>query len=1224
SDTTVLVLTGTGLAVSGGVLTAGTVSSIAHRVSLGGADIETFTGLPNYAATFLQSFLTPVVDGAAFQATLFSGADNIFGSSGDDALAGGLGDDFFRGRGGVDILNGGGGNDMASYDQDATNGGSAPVVVNLSSADVNYGGIVTAGTARDGFGDVDTLISIEHARGTAFADIFIGGSTGGFFQGRAGGDTYIGTVPLYADNYFGVPFVDYRQDGGTSGINVNLDTGTGTDTFGATETFQNIASIRGSMFADTITGSQFYNYFQGLQGADIIDGGAGYDRVDYSGDAGFGGAAGVSVDLVMGFGIDGWGNTDTLSNIEYVTGTNSGDSIIGNNSDNFLIGLAGNDSLVGGDGFDVFRVGAGTDSADGSPDAAVDQSYGDRDRIDYADMTPSVTGLGVIVNLGTTNVTFDGFNVAGLAARDTAGFTDTFIDIERVRGTSGRDYMVGSAFANLREERFEGLAGDDYFDGGAGFNIVQYFGETPNYAGTTSGGSSGIIANLSDGTVTVNGFTVLSGKVRDAFGNTDTLVSIQGINGTALADDVTGGAGYNVFRSFGGADYFDGGAGDDDRMTFLRDELLFGVGGAGVTVNMTAGTALQVDGSTATFVNVEDIAGSEGNDAITGDAKDNRLFGDFGADALTGGSGSDTLNGGQGADTLDGGADFDFVSYFEDPTYLSYLALARAGVVNVLPAGTGVTVNLATGTATDDFGNTDALTNIEGIVGSFFSDTLTGDGNANTFLGLSGNDIINGGGGLDTISFEDFGNLIGSGAPDLIGINASRPVAVAVNLGAGTASDGEGGNDTLTSIENVIGSKGADSIIGSSDANVLSGGDGDDIIEGGLGADTMDGGLGIDTLSYSSGDGIGFYALAPSANFGGAAGDTYTGFERLIGSAFGDQIYMDNADNIVLGFGGALDTVFLYGGNDTYTGGSGYDYVLAGVGNDILNIGDGGSLIYGEDGDDAITATGGSNSLYGGAGLDTITGGANQDVIFGGLDADTLSGGDGDDFFFGEAGDDIVHGGLGSDQAQGGVGNDTLNGDSGVDVLLGGDDNDIINGGTDDDFLFGEAGNDTINGGDGGEQIFGGIGNDILNGQLGVDIIYGDDGDDTLNGGLGFDVSAGNVNFLIAGAGNDIVTGTAGQDQMWGGDGVTSAGNDTFVIGANCGFDIIFDFTAGVGLGDVINLVGSSFADFAALQASGAITQAGSYTHIALSAGNDIFLANVTSSTLVADDFVFI
>ena len=173
---------------------------------------------------------------------------------------------FFRGRGGVDTLNGGGGNDMASYDQDATNGGSAPVVVNLSSADVNYGGVVTAGTARDGFGDVDTLISIEQARGTAFADIFIGGSTGGFFQGRAGADTYIGTVTLFADNFFGVPFVDYRQDGGTSGINVNLNTGTGTDTFGATETFQNIASIRGSMFADTITGSQFYNYFQDCRG----------------------------------------------------------------------------------------------------------------------------------------------------------------------------------------------------------------------------------------------------------------------------------------------------------------------------------------------------------------------------------------------------------------------------------------------------------------------------------------------------------------------------------------------------------------------------------------------------------------------------------------------------------------------------------------------------------------------------------------------------------------------------------------------------------------------------------------------------------------------------------------------------------------------------------------------------------------------------------------------
>ncbi|MGL4323034.1 MAG: proprotein convertase P-domain-containing protein [Beijerinckiaceae bacterium] len=387
-------------------------------------------------------------------------------------------------------------------------------------------------------------------------------------------------------------------------------------------------------------------------------------------------------------------------------------------------------------------------------------------------------------------------------------------------------------------------------------------------------------------------------------------------------------------------------------------------------------------------------------------------------------------------------------------------------------------------------------------------------------------------------------------------------------------------------------------------------------------ADVFNGGAGSDTLSYASastGAGILFYMLAANLNGGDAAGDTYSGLENIKGTAANDRIYMDNNDNAVTGNGGVLDTVELYAGNDRYIGGNGFDYVLGGAGNDTIHVGEGGSLIYGEGDNDTITAAAGSNSLYGGAGLDTITGGINQDVIFGGTEADTLNGDNGDDFIFGEDGDDTIDGGSGNDQMQGGIGMDTINGGVGVDVIQGNAGNDIIIGGIDDDFIFGDDGEDMLNGGSGNDQVFGGANNDVLSGDLGIDILNGGDGDDILQDVLGFELT-----FMIGGNGNDTLRSTHWQDQMWGGTGSVDTGNDQFVFAGDNGFDIIFDFQAGAGIGDQILLVGTGITSFAQLQSENSIGQAGGYAQINLSPGNFIFLAGVNSTDLVADDFLFV
>ncbi len=1132
------------------------------------------------------------VQGSAFD-------DSITGTAAANSLSGNGGADFMGGLAGADTLDGGAGNDMARYDLDAANGGSAGVVVNLSANAVNFGGVVAAGTARDGFGDTDTLISIEEARGGIGNDTLIGGAGYNFFQGRGGADTYDGgNSTAIGDDFGGIYFpngfnwVDYRQDGGTSGVVITLTNGsggnsggTGTDTFGNAETFTNINAIRGSAFADSIVGNSYFSLVQTLQGNDTVNGGGGYDVADYSRDATYGGTGAVVVNLsgasvtvganvvAAGTARDGWGGTDTLSNIERAYGTGGADAFYGNNWDNQFRGFAGNDTMVGGDGFDDFRPGLDIDLVDGTAGANGDQSHDDRDRVTYNDLTPGTgsMGLGVIVNLSSAAVTFETWTVAASTARDTGAWTDTLIDIERVRGTNGRDYFVGSSTANLREERFEGLGGNDYIDGGAGFDLVSYQQETANFGGSGFGGNKGIIVNLSLAAITVGTTTVQAGTARDGFGYTDTLINIEGVTGTALADYMLGGDGYNYFRGWGGADTIDGGAGDRDFLSFFVDDAFFNTPGAGTIIDMVAGTAVQFqDGATATFINIEDIGGSERDDSITGDTNNNHLSGNEGNDTIDGGDGNDTISGGTGNDSLIGGAGIDFINYRFDPTEGAYYLLQRPDVTPT--AWTGVTVNLATGLATDYAGNTDTISGFEGVTGTFLADSLTGDGLDNIFYGLSGNDTIDGGGGIDTINYGNSGATNGSGEPALVGINASRPNGVVVNLLGGTANDGEGGTDTLTGIENVSGSTGNDQITGNTDANTLQGRDGNDTIAGDLGSDSILGGSGLDSLSGGDGD---------DTIYGGMGVGDLTDADDTIDGGAGNDLIFGNAGNDSLLGGLDQDTISGESGNDTIVGDLGNDSVLGGSGLDSLSGGGGDDTIYGgigagdlTDADDTVDGGAGNDLIFGNSGNDSLSGGLDQDAVNGDDGNDAIFGGSGLDSLAGGNGNDTLYGGNGitdltdlADTIGGGAGNDLIYGNSGDDVLRGGLDQDTVNGDDGNDSIFGGTGLDSLAGGNGNDTLYGGNGvtdltdaADTIGGGAGNDLIYGNAGDDQLRGGLDQDTIFGDEgnDSILGGGGMDSLTGGTGNDTIYGGLGISDLTDAADTISGSTGNDLIY------------------------------------------------------------------
>ncbi|KAE9638378.1 retention module-containing protein [Pseudomonas sp. PB103] len=99
-----------------------------------------------------------------------------------------------------------------------------------------------------------------------------------------------------------------------------------------------------------------------------------------------------------------------------------------------------------------------------------------------------------------------------------------------------------------------------------------------------------------------------------------------------------------------------------------------------------------------------------------------------------------------------------------------------------------------------------------------------------------GNDLLDGGSGIDTASY------------------AHATAGVTVNLGLLGAQNTLGaGTDTLTGIENLVGSNFNDTLTGDNNNNVINGGLGNDILNGGGGDDLLIGGMGNNTLTGGPG-----------------------------------------------------------------------------------------------------------------------------------------------------------------------------------------------------------------------------------------------------------------------------------------------------------------------------------------------------------------------------------
>jgi len=264
-------------------------------------------------------------------------------------------------------------------------------------------------------------------------------------------------------------------------------------------------------------------------------------------------------------------------------------------------------------------------------------------------------------------------------------------------------------------------------------------------------------------------------------------------------------------------------------------------------------------------------------------------------------------------------------------------------------------------------------------------------------------DFLNGGGGIDTLTFK--GTTTGG---------------VSVNLGTESGSAGDAAGDTYIGFENVIGSKFNDTLTGGAGANRLDGGAGNDRLDGGADADVMIGGAGNDIYYVdSSSDQV------VETSSGGTADTVYTSVTYVLPS-YVEHLYATGSGAITL-TGNTLSNK-LYGnaagnrlnggaGNDTLNGGAGADLMVGGTGNDIY---------YVDNRSDRVTETssgGTADTVYTsvsytvasyverlyatGTSAIGLTGNAQANIIKGNSGANKINGGLGKDTLYGGAGKDI-------------------------------------------------------------------------------------------------------------------------------------------------------------------------------------------------------------------------
>jgi Ca2+-binding RTX toxin-like protein len=585
----------------------------------------------------------------------------------------------------------------SSYSIDLPNGGAATIVGNTliqnASAQnkymVHYGGEVA--TPRPGAVLIENNTFIDYLSGISVGvrnqtlktielreNTFIGldrDGDGPFARvdnvvgvlGSSGADI-VGTA--------GLDKIDYRYSPGA--VNVDLATGVASDGYGSTDTLNGVEQVRGSRFADVLTGDAKDNRLEGGDGDDRLSGGAGDDMLE--------GGAGDDV-------ISGGAGIDT--------------AIYGGKASDFRVSLSGDEVVV--------------EALNGQPEG-VDRLTG-VEKLQFSDG---------VVNAPTTTV-----NAAPTVSNDeasTTGATPVTIDVLRNDSDPNGDPLAIASIGAAQHGVAVALNGKVVYTPAAGYvgaDAFTYRASDGKGGFSTATVSVTVAAVPSIPPVLPEPPATYDGKV---FVGTN---GAQNTYGTGKADFLDGNGGNDSFWGYAGNDRLDGGDGDDRIYAGDGDDVLIGGAGddlldggngidvavysrnaadykvtsgvSGITVEALAGTegadrlygveqirfadktidaatlvaleqdeaseppapddtapVAEYDGKVSVGTNASQnmygtgkadfLQGNGGNDSIWGYDGNDRLDGGDGADRLNAGGGGDILIGGAGNDLLSGGA----------------------------------------------------------------------------------------------------------------------------------------------------------------------------------------------------------------------------------------------------------------------------------------------------------------------------------------------------------------------------------------------------------------------------------------------------------------------------------------------------------------------------------------------------------------------------------------
>lgn len=895
--------------------------------------------------------------------------------------------------------------------------------------------------------------------------------------------------------------------------------------------------------------------------------------------------------------------------------------------------------VTGGDGSNTIDLsGISSAVADFFPDFVVTTSVstgGGNDRVFGSDFddTIDVSDGGSLIDggLGNDQIT-SGAGVDLISGGEGDDLIDAGDDDDILFGDDGDDTIFGRAGT----DSLNGGNGDDTLVGGVGLDLIDG-GDGNDVASYVDSGTS-VIATIFDD---MDGIGIADGV-------TENLVSIEGLGGSQFDDELRAfGDGDNRMFGFGGDDYIfsengndtiDGG---DDSDTLDFAPLLSGVT-AELRDNVPGPYSHQFGGGTIIFV--ENLIGTDRNDAFIGNNTVNRLEGGLGDDALSGrgqddlligGSGNDQISGGTGDDMIIGGFGADTINGDAGNDHI-----VADGQINVTFANLQQTegalltpIFAATQDGLYDFFNAGELASI-GL------QSLAEDGDATQLIAEA---VASGGVGETMVTP---GGVLAPGESRTLTFFASPFDTQTQYLSFASmvlpSNDAFVGNDDALAIKlfddngNLIRRVGDETYIVAG-AEVWDAGSevNDEIPENtaGLNQTVPDTGTGetLDIATHAGHQG--------SNNLGGAIGNILTARPNADFTLPGSNVLGINVDNVALRENGFSVEV----ANQPLTSLSTNQPPI-----NLLNQAVAGNLYFNVHTSDFPTGAlrgqlevvsesildgvrtielaanltaeqepnNSSTSLGSGQGTMTIV--SEGDVItysstlvISGLTSAEL---------LPVAGFSAIHihnAAAGSNgpvitdivqDAGGDIAGDTDSGSVFVAQFESADD--VIFGDEGDDLIAAGAGNDTVSGGRGNDTIYGDLGDDVLIGNGGNDMISGGEGNDRLNGGTGIDT-------LLGQAGDDFLIGFSGGDIIDGGDGIDYASFANINQGVT--LDLFADGTGTATYGltseaftGIENLVGSNFAD--------SITAHGTADNVIIgSGGDDLILAGSGDDVVTGD-----